>query len=173
MNLIQPRPSYMATGAAPGVPTRVHPRIDAHARPPEIVIVSSDCTPYQALVESARGGAIGLHVCIDGQAALRLAGRFRADAWLVSIDLPDIDGFDLVAALLPRIRRAALDPLIGGVPTSLADAGLGQHDGVFLVADRYRLEDEQQALACGASGYLIGPVNPDLLLALRQPDPTV
>jgi PleD family two-component response regulator len=150
-----------------------HPRLAQVVRPPEIVIVDPDCEPYESLMELARGGAIGLHACVDGQAALRLARRFRADLWLVNTDLPDIDGFDLVTAILPRIRQAALDPSVAGVPTSLSAAGAGRHDGVFLVASRYRLDDEQRALASGASGYLVRPLDADLLRAVLHPVPTI
>ena len=144
-------------------PSRLPRWGEAACRTPEIVIVDAGRWFHQSLVEDARIGSINLHVCVDGQAALRLARRFRADAWLVNTDLPDTDGFDLVASLLPRIRRAAIDPLIGGVLPSVDDAGHSRHDGVFLVAAHYRLADEQRALASGANGYLVRPWDMDVL----------
>lgn len=124
----------------------------------EIVIVDAMCDRYADFVRAAETGEIGLHFCVDGRSALRLSRRFRADAWLVAGELPDMSGFDLISMLSGRVMQSEVDPLLGGSRISLQHVGRGLHAGVFLVADSYRLEDEQQALASGVAGYLVGPV---------------
>ena len=56
----------------------------------EIVIVDSACERYADFIAAAEAGDVGLHFCVDGQSAVRLARRFRADVWLVAGDLPDM-----------------------------------------------------------------------------------
>ena len=90
-------------------------------------------------MRAARDGVVGLHLCVDGRSAMRLARRLRVDAWLVAAELPDMTGCDLAEML--------------GRP------------GIFIVAERYRVEDEQRALAAGVAGYLVGSVTLDMLLA--------
>jgi CheY-like chemotaxis protein len=90
------------------------------------------------LVHEAEAGRIRLHVCVDGQAAIRLAMRHEVDAWFVASDLDDMSGIDLVSML---VSRPAYD-------------GVRRHC-VYLIARRYRLDEEQDALAAGASGYLV------------------
>jgi len=120
--------------------------------PPEairqIVIVDALCEHYADFVQSAHRGDVGLHFCADGRSAIRLARRFRADAWLVSAELPDISAFDLLAMLADEISRS---------PAATSGAG-GSRDGIFLLSDDYRPEDEQRALAVGVAGYLVRPV---------------
>ena len=115
--------------------------VPARKRLAEIVVVDPSCGRYRDFVDAARDGAVGLHLCLDGRSAMRLARRLRGDAWLVAAELPDMTGCDL-AEMLDRA-------------------------GVFIVADDYRLEDEQRALAAGVAGYLVGPVAVDMILAGR------
>lgn len=112
----------------------------AGGRLAEIVVVDSACDRYGDFVRAARDGTVGLHFCIDGRSAIRLARqRFLVDAWLVAAELPDMAGHDLVEML--------------------------DRSDIFIVADDYRLEDEQRALAAGVAGYLVGPVTLDTILA--------
>lgn len=135
----------------------------------EIVIVDSSCEHYGDFVQAAQDGEFGLHFCCDGQSAVRLARRFRADAWIVATELPDMSGFDLIEMLAPQVLQGGVDPLRGGTPVSLSHVGEGRHAGIFLVSESYRLEDEQRALAAGVAGYLVRPVTLDVLQASRQP----
>lgn len=133
----------------------------------EIVIVDSNCDRYADFVESARAGAVGLHFCIDGRSAVRLSRRFRADVWLVAAELPDCSGFDLLDILSSHVRQGGVDPSLSGSRISLDEVGLGMRTGVFIVADAYRLEDEQRALASGVAGYLVRPVTLDVVRSMR------
>lgn len=134
----------------------------------EIVIVDSACEKYADFIAAAEAGEVGLHFCVDGQSAVRLARRFRADLWLVAGELPDMSGFDLLDILMPYVSQGAVDPLLGGAHISLDHLGEGMRSGVFMVADSYRLEDEQRSLASAAAGYFVGPVTIDMLRTGRS-----
>lgn len=135
----------------------------------EIVIVDSVFDRYADFVAVASEGAVGLHFCNEGLSAVKLARRFRGDIWLVSTDLPDMSGFDLLPILLEHVQRAGVDPLLNGPRISLDSLGVGLHAGVFMVSDRYCIEEEQRSLACGSAGYLVRPITLDIVKALRQP----
>lgn len=124
----------------------------------EIVIVDAACDRYADFVAAARAGEVGLHFCCDGRSAVRLARKFRADAWLVSVELSDMSGFDLLEMLVPHVTHADVDP-------SLSE---GSRSAIFMVGDEYRIEDEQQTLASGVAGYLVRPITLELVRATRQ-----
>ena len=135
----------------------------------EIVIVDANCDRYADFVQAAQEGRVGLHFCVDGHSAVRLARRFRADAWLVASDLPDMSGFDLLEMLSPHVLQGSVDPLMGGSRVSLDRVGQGMRSAVFMAADTYRLEEEQRALAAGVAGYLVRPVALDMIQSSRLP----
>jgi CheY-like chemotaxis protein len=131
----------------------------------EIVIVDSAIHHYADFVAAARKGIIGLHFCADGRAAMRMAKRFRADIWLVAGDLPDMSGFDLLDMLAEDIEQSSVDPLRSGSAVSLGHLEEVAKSRVYVVADEYRIEDEQRALAAGVAGYRVRPVTLDILTA--------
>jgi CheY-like chemotaxis protein len=135
----------------------------------EIVVVDSVCEQYGDFVQSAQEGAFGLHFCVDGRSAVRLARRFRADVWMIATELPDMSGFDLVDMLVPHVQQGSVDPLKGGARISLNRVGQGMRSGIFIVSDTYRLEEEQRALAAGVAGYLVRPVTLDVIRTSRLP----
>ena len=124
----------------------------------EIVIVDAACDRYADFVAAARAGEVGLHFCCDGRSAVRLARKFRADAWLVSVELADMSGFDLLEMLVPHVTHADVDPTHSE----------GSRSAIFMVGDEYRIEDEQQTLASGVAGYLVRPITLELVKATRQ-----
>ena len=89
----------------------------------EIVIVDPACDRYGDFVQAARAGEVGLHFCCDGRSAVRMARRFRADVWLVSSDLPDMSGFDLLEMLSPHVVQGDVDPMLSGARISLGRIG--------------------------------------------------
>jgi len=125
----------------------------------EIVVVDSACGEYGELVTAARHGEFGLHFCVDGRSAVRLAREFRADAWVVAGNLPDMSGLDLVGLLSRHVIQAEVDPLRPGARVSLSRIGHAKHSGIYLICDSYRLEDEQRALASGVAAYLVRPLS--------------
>jgi DNA-binding response OmpR family regulator len=135
----------------------------------EIVIVDCSCDRYGDFVRAAQDGEVGLHFCVDGRSAVRLARRFRADAWLVSSELPDMSGFDVLDMLSPHVLQGDVDPTLSGARISLDRMGEGRHAGIFIVSDSYRLEDEQRALTSGVAGYLVRPVTLDVIRNARRP----
>lgn len=139
----------------------------------ELVIVDAACDRYGDFVAAAQRGEISLHFCVDGRSAVRLARRFRADMWLVSSELPDMSGFDLVDMLSPHVLQADVDPLLSGARISLGRIGAEGHSAIFVVADSYRLEEEQRALGAGVAGYLVRPVALDLVRQGRLPVPVL
>lgn len=135
----------------------------------EVVVVDGNCDRYADLVQAAQAGEVGLHFCVDGQSAMRLARRFRADVWLVASDLPDMSGFDLLEMLSPHVLQGGVDPLRSGAAVSLDRIGHGMRSGIFVISDSYSVEDEQRALISGVAGYLVRPVTIAMIRALRQP----
>lgn len=135
----------------------------------EIVIVDPACDRYGDFVQAARAGDVGLHFCCDGRSAVRMARRFRADVWLVSTELPDMSGFDLLDMLSPHVVQGDVDPMLSGARISLGRIGESLRSAIFLVANEYRLEEEQRSLASGISGYLVRPVTLDVIRATRSP----
>jgi CheY-like chemotaxis protein len=135
----------------------------------EIVVVDPVCEQYGDFVQAAQAGEVGLHFCVDGRSAVRLSRRFRADVWLVATELPDMSGFDLLEMLSPHVLQGSVDPLLAGSRISLGRVGRGMRSGIFIVADHYRLEDEQRALTSGVAGYLVRPITLDIIRASRVP----
>lgn len=135
----------------------------------EIVIVDATCDRYGDFVQAAQAGDVGLHFCVDGRSAVRLSRRFRADAWLVASELPDMSGFDLLDMLSPHVLQGGVDPLLSGSRISLDRIGHGMRSGIFIVSDNYCLEEEQRALTSGVAGYLVRPITLDVIRATRMP----
>jgi CheY-like chemotaxis protein len=135
----------------------------------EIVVVDGNCDRYGDFVQAAQAGEVGLHFCVDGRSAVRLARRFRADAWLVATELSDMSGFDLLEMLSPHVLQGSVDPLLSGSRVSLDRIGHGMRSGIFLVSDSYTIEDEQRALVSGVAGYLVRPVTVEMIKATRAP----
>ena len=135
----------------------------------EIVIVDGTCDRYGDFVQAAQAGEVGLHFCVDGRSAVRLSRRFRADAWLVASELPDMSGFDLLDMLSPHVLQGSVDPLLSGSRISLDRIGHGMRSGIVIVADNYCLEEEQRSLTSGVAGYLVRPITLDVIRATRMP----
>lgn len=152
--------------AAPTNPVRRH----APAGVRDIVIVDASCDRHADFVHAAQAGELRLHFCVDATSAIRLSRRFRASAWLVAVDLPDMSAFDLLELLVPSVLQSDVDPLRGGSSRSLTFVGEGTRSGVFLVSDVYRVEDEQRALASGVAGYLVRPIKLDVIKGFRGVD---
>ena len=157
--------------AADGLP---RPRRLAEVGIREVVIVDPSFDRYADFVAEAQAGEVGLHFCIDGRSAMRLVRRFRADVWLVSDQLPDVAGLDLIEMLSAAVTRSdavtrsETDPTSTG-SSSAGRSGRGMRSGIFVVADEYRIEDEQRPLAAGVAGYLVRPVTIDVVVAMRSP----
>lgn len=155
----------MVATAAPAVTEPV--RISRRQNLSEFVIIDAECSRYGDVVAAAQQGIIGVHFCVDGHSAVRLSRQFRADAWVVSAELPDMSGIDLIGLLSRHIQQADVDPLRSGSRISLGHLDRIRRPAIYLLGDTYRPEDEQRALAGGVSGYLVRPFNLDTLLNAR------
>lgn len=158
----QPADSAAEQSARPPAPSLRSLGID------EIVIVDPEYERYRDFVAAARAGEVGLHFCDDARSAVRMARRFRADVWLVRGELADMAGFDLLEMLAAQVVHGDVDPPRSGSKISLDRLGDRPRSAIFLVADDYRLEEEQRALASGIAGYLVGPITIDVLRATRH-----
>ncbi len=77
---------------------------------PDVVVVDPHYQLYSSLVAAARAGRLNLHLRASGAEAIKLARRLSVDAWLVSPELDDMTGNDLVALLeaLPNHSSLAI-----------------------------------------------------------------
>lgn len=141
----------------------VGPGAGFRAGVPQIVVVAASCDRFADFVRAAQAGEIGLHFCIDGHSAMRLARRFAADAWIVAADLPEMSACDLVDMLAARVLQGDVDPPRFHAPVAGERGGEPHHAAIFIVSDDYRIEDEQRALAAGVAGFFVHPVTPDLI----------
>jgi PAS domain S-box-containing protein len=81
-----------------------------------------------------------------GEEALRLAAEHRPAVVLLDVNLPDMSGFDVC-------RRLKADPATARTQV------------VHLTAETTRRQDYARALELGADGYLVEPVEPEVLVA--------
>jgi len=66
---------------------------------PNVVVVDPRFDAYKPLATSARLGKLNLHFRATGADAIRLARRYRVDAWLIAPDLEDMSGQDFMELL--------------------------------------------------------------------------
>ena len=93
-----------------------------------IVVVDRRPQDYRDLASLAGAHGWHVHLLTNAQAAMRFSRLAQADLWMISVNLPDISGFDLVEMLHPKLASAR----------------------VLLVADEYNHEHEALACGCGA-----------------------
>jgi len=101
-----------------------------------VFVVDPNLDDYRHLVEAFSGDGVGVTVFPSARAALRHDPQNPPDLWVVNMNLPDIDGADLLSMLHGRYP---------GVP-------------VYLVSDQYRAEEEIHARCSGAEMYLCKPL---------------
>jgi DNA-binding response OmpR family regulator len=133
----------------------------------EVVIVDAECSRYDEMTAVAQEGVMGVHFCIDGRTALRLARQFRADAWVIAADLPDMPGIKLIELLDRQMQQRDVVPLRSRAQIPGGELDCARRPAMFLVSDSYRPEDEIHALAHGVSGYLVHPFSLETLLDAR------
>jgi DNA-binding response OmpR family regulator len=112
---------------------------------PLVLVVDATPPDYVRLAKWARQAGMRFHQLIRGQDALRAAATVTVHMWIINLDLPDMNGFELVERLQPRRRGSDL----------------------FLVADHYRREDELRALSLGVTMYLCKPARASWLRQWR------
>jgi DNA-binding NarL/FixJ family response regulator len=110
--------------------TNGHESLVAHHR----VLIVDDHPPFRSIARQilTADGFLVVGEAADGAEAIRAYGELRPDLVLLDVQLPDIDGFTVAAALTTR-----LDP-----PT------------VVLVSSRSRADYASRIEDCGARGYI-------------------
>ena len=111
--------------------------------PPIVVIVDANPSDYVSLAPLVEAGEIDIRFLLSGRSAMREGRYLAAPLWMININLPDHNGFDVLEMYFQRKTT----PLI------------------LMVADEYAPEDELRALELGVAKYLCKPVDPAWLHA--------
>src|SRR6185436_11388334 len=97
------------------------------------VLVVDDSAIIRDLVcHVLRAGGLEVHEAPEARSALQMLAAEEPDAVLLDVDMPEMDGFELLA----RIRQSS------------------QHLPVIMFTTRFSPEDQQRAAALGADAYL-------------------
>lgn len=114
-----------------------------------LVVVDPDLNAYHNLADLAADERLRLTLTSTGRNALRLAPSFIDAVWLISPQLPDMDGLDLLDMLQSlRTRLTAI------------------------VIDReYDRQRELQALRLRAAQYVCKPMHPSWIASWNLPPP--
>ena len=122
-----------ALGIKPSWTSAAAPRTEK--RPAEILVVDDSITTrtLEKSILEARGFRVALSV--DGQDAIETLRRRPVDLVIADVEMPRMDGFELVHAI-------KTDPLLAGIP-------------VVLVTSRNDERDQRKGLALGADAYLV------------------
>jgi two-component system OmpR family response regulator len=133
----------------------------AEQRAPRIFIAEDDESILDLLVTRLRIAGYFTPHEKDGLAALEAIRRAPPNACILDVNMPRMDGFQV-------LKRLRSDPLTAHIP-------------VLILTARRAPDDIKKAIALGATDYLSKPFNDDQLLArvarmLRRrapPDPNV
>jgi DNA-binding response OmpR family regulator len=110
-----------------------------------VFVVDENSIDYKQLVDELRRTDIRTNVYSTGEAALRARRISASTVWIVNVRLPDISGVEFVALIRRRLRRCK----------------------VFLVGNKYSVDDELAARTAGATGYLCKPATASWLKGCR------
>lgn len=111
------------------------------------ILAVDDSRSVRKLVEfTLKNGGFHVTTAEDGQEALEIMTRDLFDAVILDINMPRIDGFELLK------RMKANDALVS-VP-------------VVMLTTEGQEQDKEQATILGAAAYLVKPFKPTALLAL-------
>jgi CheY-like chemotaxis protein len=127
-------------------------RREPSARPtPTAVIVMADDDPTTRVIVSTtlKNSAMDCHAVADGQEALQAVHELKPDALVLDVNMPKLDGFEVLAT----IRREALTAQLP----------------VLILTSRQHEADVLRGFALGASDYVVKPFNPmELAARLRR-----
>lgn len=113
-------------------------------RRPRLLIGDDEALNIRMLDEMLRD-RYDIAVALNGEAVLKRAIASPPDLILLDIEMPDMDGYEVV-------RRLSENEVTQGIP-------------VIFVTSRDDEEDERRGLELGAVDYIIKPFRPPLLLA--------
>ena len=111
------------------------------------ILAVDDSRSVRKLVEfTLKNGGFQVTTAEDGQEALEIMTRDLFDAVILDINMPRIDGFEL-------LRRMKANDALVSVP-------------VVMLTTEGQEQDKEQATMLGAAAYLVKPFKPTSLLAL-------
>ena len=125
--------------------------------PSRRILVAEDDSGVRDLIRTRLNAAgFDTHTAVNGVEALLRIGELKPDALVLDINLPEMDGFGVLAVLKDNPVRARLP--------------------VLVLTARHAAEDVRRAVGLGAKDYLTKPFNDAQLLArvarlLRPPIP--
>ena len=116
---------------------------------PRVLVIEDNDIGRELMTYALQSFGCTTEVAADGAEGIEAARRERPDLILCDVQMPGLDGFDVVRVLKQ-------DPTLRDVPviavTALAMAG-----------------DRERLLASGFDGYLSKPIEPQQLAAAIQP----
>jgi len=112
----------------------------------EVMIVDPAPADYEDAVMACAGRQFCFRFARDGHDAMRLWQSSPQATWVVNVELPDMDGFDLAELLRAR--------------------GAGR---IYMIDRQYDPGAEIRTRIVGASMYLCKPLSPDWLSPVGPP----
>ncbi len=132
-----------------------------------ILVVDDSTTMRKIVIKSVkRGGFEGCEFleAADGVAALETLSKVKADLILVDINMPKMDGIQLVQAVRNQLHSETV---------SVGESSLGKRVPnaipIVMVTTEGSLEKAQEAIAAGANDYLTKPFTPEQLAEKIRP----
>ena len=117
---------------------------------PKKILITEDSPTMRSLIISTLAdlGDFEIVEAANGFEALRILPREKVDLVITDINMPDINGLELVSFVKnnPRYRSIPL----------------------FIISTKGRDRDREKGLALGADAYLVKPFAPEELQALVQ-----
>jgi two-component system phosphate regulon response regulator PhoB len=126
-------------------PTTPAPRA-ADTTTPRVIVADDDATVVALVSTTLRNYGIECHAAANGQEALEMARDLQPDAIVLDLNMPQLDGFAVLAAL--RNERATRDV------------------AVVILSARQQEADILRGFGLGADDYVVKPFNP-MELAVR------
>lgn len=124
------------------------PEPEVPAGPPRIMVVDDSITVRRVTEKFLNAQEYVVATAKDGMEALERVGEFRPDAVLLDIEMPRMDGFEL----LGHLRR---DPQWQTLP-------------VIMISSRTAQKHREHALSMGATSFLGKPYQNEILLDTLQ-----
>ena len=103
----------------------------------DLLVVDDKVADYQILAAEIREADFVWQQANDGHRALQVASGNKVRLWISNMQLPDMSGIELLQLI--RAKRPAA--------------------AIYLVSDHYSADEERQARAAGAAGYLCKPAD--------------
>ncbi len=112
---------------------------------PNILAVDDSASMRQMVAFTLKGAGYGVIEAVDGKDALEKAKNGAADVVLTDVNMPNMDGIELIRQLrtLPKYKFTPM----------------------LLLTTESGADKKAAGKAAGATGWLVKPFNPDQLLA--------